>query len=57
MINRFSDHAANKRTYLAWVQAAIAIVAFGFLIEKFDLLLEVAARSLAGQPPSELTKR
>jgi putative membrane protein len=52
MINRYSDHAANERTFLAWVRTAIAVMAFGFLVEKFDLFLEIAARSLAGQPPS-----
>lgn len=49
MIERFSDHAANERTYLAWVRTAIAVMAFGFLVEKFDLFLEVAARSLEGR--------
>lgn len=39
MIPHFSDHAANERTYLAWVRTAIAIMAFGFLIERFDLFL------------------
>jgi putative membrane protein len=52
MINRYSDHAANERTFLAWIRTAIAVMAFGFLVEKFDLFLEVAARSLVGQPPS-----
>ncbi len=50
MIARFSDHAANERTYLAWVRTAIAVMAFGFLVEKFDLFLEVATRSLEGHP-------
>ena len=52
MIARFSDHAANERTYLAWVRTAIAVMAFGFLVEKFDLFLEVAARSLTGSAAS-----
>lgn len=56
MINRYSDHAANERTFLAWVRTAIAVMAFGFLVEKFDLFLEVAARSLAGKPPSAVTQ-
>jgi putative membrane protein len=37
MIKRYSDHAANERTFLARVRAAIAVVAFGFVIERFDL--------------------
>ena len=40
---------ANERTFLAWVRTAIAVMAFGFLVEKFDLFLEVAAPSLAGR--------
>src|SRR6266571_5136374 len=49
MIRGYSDHAANERTFLAWVRTAIAVMAFGFLVEKFDLFLEVAAPSLAGR--------
>ncbi len=49
MIRNFSDHAANERTFLAWVRTAIAVMAFGFLVEKFDLFLEFAAPSLAGR--------
>jgi putative membrane protein len=47
MIKRYSDHAANERTFLAWVRTAIAVMAFGFVIEKFDLFLQVAAPQLA----------
>src|SRR6202161_163364 len=47
MIERYSDHAANERTFLAWVRTAIAIMAFGFLVEKFDLFLRIASASLA----------
>ena len=49
MIKNFSDHAANERTFLAWVRTAIAVMAFGFLIERFDLFLQVAAPALAGR--------
>jgi putative membrane protein len=52
MIERFSDHAANERTFLAWVRTAIAIMAFGFLVEKFDLFLEIAGQTLARRPLS-----
>jgi|HubBroStandDraft_4_1064222.scaffolds.fasta_scaffold749958_1 putative membrane protein len=47
MIERYSDHAANERTFLAWIRTAIAIMAFGFLVERFDLFLEIAGRTLA----------
>jgi putative membrane protein len=49
MIRNFSDHSANERTFLAWVRTAIALMAFGFLVEKFDLFLERAAPSLTGR--------
>jgi putative membrane protein len=47
MINRYSDHAANERTFLAWVRTAIAVMAFGFVIERFDLFLQIAAPQIA----------
>jgi putative membrane protein len=47
MIKRYSDHAANERTFLAWVRTAIAVMAFGFLIERFDLFLRFAAPAMA----------
>ena len=49
MIERYGDHAANERTFLAWVRTAIAIMAFGFLVEKFDLFLAIASRSFGGR--------
>jgi putative membrane protein len=52
MIKNFSDHAANERTFLAWVRTAIAVMAFGFLVERFDLLLQVASPSLVGRSVS-----
>ncbi len=46
MIRNLSDHSANERTFLAWVRTSIAIMAFGFLVERFDLFLAVAAHTL-----------
>jgi inner membrane protein YidH len=45
MILSFSDHAANERTFLAWVRTGIAVIAFGFVIEKFNLFLLTLART------------
>jgi putative membrane protein len=47
MIKRYSDHAANERTFLAWVRTAIAVMAFGFVIERFDLFLKYATPAAA----------
>jgi putative membrane protein len=49
MIKNFADHSSNERTFLAWVRTAIAVMAFGFIVEKFDLFLKVAAPSLTGR--------
>ena len=45
MINRYSDHAANERTFLAWVRTGIATIAFGFVIEKFNLFVVAMERA------------
>ncbi len=47
MIEHYSDHAANERTFLAWIRTAIAVMAFGFLVERFDLFLQIAGQTLA----------
>lgn len=39
MIEDYTDHAANERTYLAWVRTALAFMAFGLVVERFDLFL------------------
>ena len=39
MIRGYSDHAANERTFLAWVRTGLAVLAFGFVIEKFNLFI------------------
>ena len=39
MIRGYSDHAANERTFLAWVRTGIAVIAFGFVVEKFNLFV------------------
>lgn len=39
LIPRYSDHAANERTFLAWVRTGIATIAFGYVIEKFNLFM------------------
>lgn len=46
MIKGYSDHAANERTFLAWVRTSITVMAFGFVVEKFDLFLKIAAASV-----------
>lgn len=33
-------HMANERTFLAWSRTSLALLAFGFVIERFDIFLE-----------------
>jgi len=39
MIERYRDHAANERTYLAWVRTGITVMVLGVIIEKFEIFL------------------
>jgi putative membrane protein len=39
MIPSYSDHAANERTFLAWIRTGLTIMALGFVIERLDLFL------------------
>lgn len=48
MISGYSDHAANERTFLAWIRTGIAVIAFGFIIEKFNLFLLTLAEAGLG---------
>ena len=53
MIEKYSDHAANERTFLAWVRTGIATIAFGFVVEKFNLFI----RTLIETNPSVGTEK
>ena len=49
MIKRYTDHSANERTYLAWIRTSISIMAFGFLIEKFDLFVSYIGKTVGDE--------
>jgi putative membrane protein len=34
------NHMANERTFLAWCRTGISLMAFGFVIERFDILIK-----------------
>lgn len=56
MITGYSDHAANERTFLAWVRTGIAMIAFGFVIEKFNLFLRAIAAEALTERAGQLVK-
>ena len=39
MIRDYANIAANERTFLAWVRTGVAVIALGFVIERFNLFL------------------
>jgi putative membrane protein len=54
VIDRYSDHAANERTFLAWVRTGIATIAFGFVVEKFNLFVRTMAEAASADTVQRL---
>ena len=48
MIRGYADHAANERTFLAWVRTGIAVIAFGFVVSKFNIFVATVASAALG---------
>jgi|SRR5882757_3496030 len=42
MIANYTDHAANERTFLAWIRTGLAVAAFGFLLVKLNVSADAA---------------
>jgi len=53
-IQKYSDHAANERTFLAWIRTGIAVIAFGFVVEKFNLFMIVLANTVSAEAAHRL---
>jgi putative membrane protein len=49
MNRNFTAHSANERTFLAWIRTAIAVIAFGFVLEKFNLFILALASSASAE--------
>ncbi|GAB6854915.1 YidH family protein [Asaia astilbis] len=52
MISRYTDHAANERTFLAWVRTALAMVAIGCMLAKFNIFLRLIISEHHGALPA-----
>jgi putative membrane protein len=50
-----TDHMANERTFLAWIRTIIAIMAFGFVVEKFSLFIRRLSYFFGKPLPYEAT--
>ena len=48
-------HMANERTFLAWIRTSVAVMAFGFVVEKFSLFVKQMAFYLGKEltPPPQ----
>jgi uncharacterized membrane protein YidH (DUF202 family) len=55
-IRNSSDHMANERTFLAWIRTSVAVMAFGFVVEKFALFIKQLSSFLEkpGLPQSHM---
>jgi putative membrane protein len=50
MITRYTDHAANERTFLAWIRTGLAVAAFGFFLVKLNIFVDLTG----GASPSHV---
>jgi putative membrane protein len=59
MIRSYNDHAANERTFLAWVRTGLSSVALGIVVKKGSLIAMVMAGAsspaLSGSMPDYLS--
>jgi putative membrane protein len=57
MIRSYNDHAANERTFLAWLRTGLSAVTLGIVVKKGSLLAAIAGASspdLGGSFPDHL---
>jgi putative membrane protein len=40
MIANYTNHAANERTFLAWIRTGLAVSAFGFFLIKLNVFVD-----------------
>jgi putative membrane protein len=53
MIARYTDHAANERTFLAWIRTGLAVAAFGVLLVKLNVLFDAIGGGSPLHPAAE----
>jgi putative membrane protein len=52
VIANYTDHAANERTFLAWIRTGLAVAAFGFFLVKLNVLVDAAGSGTLPRLPA-----
>jgi len=53
MIANYTNHAANERTFLAWIRTGLAVAAFGFFLIKLNVLVDAIVGESIHHLPAE----
>ena len=53
MIANYTNHAANERTFLAWIRTGLAVAAFGFFLIKLSIFVDAIGGGSVPQLPVE----
>jgi inner membrane protein YidH len=53
LIANYTNHAANERTFLAWIRTGLAVAAFGFFLIKLNVFLDAVGGGNIPHLPAE----
>jgi putative membrane protein len=53
MIANYTNHAANERTFLAWIRTGLAVAAFGFFLIKLNIFVDAVGDGSIPHLPAE----
>ena len=53
MIANYTNHAANERTFLAWIRTGLAVAAFGFFLIKLNVFVDAVGGGSMPHVPAE----
>jgi putative membrane protein len=53
MIANYTNHAANERTFLAWIRTGLAVAAFGLFLIKLNVLVDAVGGGSIPHLPAE----
>jgi putative membrane protein len=53
MIANYTNHAANERTFLAWIRTGLAVAAFGFFLIKPNVFVDAVGGGNIPHLPAE----